>query len=135
MTIAKKPTNDSPLTIIPQAQTRAWGYSLLLPDLCYLTGNYEGCRFAVGVCNRELGFAGTAGADSNRKSDAVFDGSIFFDEIHLDGMKGENLQRKKHLMATSDGVSIVCIDELPRVGRLTRGLLDHKGEFVDAIGE
>lgn len=109
---------------------------LLLPDLRYLAGDFEGYCFAVGVCNHHLGFAGATGADGYRKSGTVcVVRRNLFHDVNLDGMECEYLQRKEDLVSTSYSFAIVGIDKLPCVGRLTRDLLDRKCKLIDTLGE
>ena len=66
---------------------------LLLSNLCYLAGDFEGCGCTVGIGHSDFCFASAAVADGNRKGGVVFvAGSTLFDDLHLDGVEGEYLQ-------------------------------------------
>ena len=109
---------------------------LLLSNLCYLAGDFEGCGFAVGIGYGDFCLAGAAAADGDGESGAVcVTGRGLFDDIDLDGMEGEDLQRKEDLMAAGDGFSVVGIDKLPLICSLAGKLLNRKGKFVDAVGK
>ena len=109
---------------------------LLLSNLCYLAGDFDGCGCAGGVGYGDFGFAGAAVADGDGEGDAVYvAGCTLFNHINLDGMEGEDLQGKEDLMATGDCIAVVCINKLPLICSLTGKLLNGKGKFIDALGK
>lgn len=109
---------------------------LLLSNLCYLAGDFEGCGCASGIGHGEFGFAGAAGADGDGEGGTVcVAGGILFNDIDLDGMKGEDLQRKEDLVAAGDGFAVVGIDKLPLICSLAGKLFNGKGKLIDAVGE
>lgn len=109
---------------------------LLLSNLCYLAGDFEGCGCAVSIGYGDFCFARAAGADGDGKGGTVCVAwSALFDDINLDRMESEDLQRKENLMAAGDSFAVVGIDKLPLICSLTGKLLNRKRKFVDALGK
>ena len=114
----------------------SWAGQLLLADLRYLAGDFEGCGCAIESGYGDLSFPRAAVADGNGESGAVcVVKSTLFNHINLDGVEGEDFQRKEDLMATGDGFAVVGIDEIPQICSLTGNLLDGKGKLIDALGK
>ena len=79
-------------------------WMLLLANLCDLAGDFEGRGFAVGIGYGDFSFAGAAVADGDGESGAVcVAGSSLFDDIHLDGVEGEDPQRRHALHHQAPG--------------------------------
>ena len=109
---------------------------LLLSNLCYLAGDFEGCSCASGIGHGDFGFAGATGADGDGEGGTVcVAGGALFNHIDLDGMEGEDLQREEYLMAAGYCFAIIGVDKIPRVGRLAGKLLNGKRKLIDALGE
>ena len=84
---------------------------LLFADLCDLAGDFEGCGCAVGIGYGDFCLAGAAVADGDGEGGAVcIAGSSLFDDIHPDGVEGEDPQGEADLMAGGDGFTVVCVD-------------------------
>lgn len=65
----------------------------MLANLCDLAGDFEGCGCAVGIGYGDFCLAGAAAADGDGKGGNVcVAGRSLFDDIHLDGVKGEDSQ-------------------------------------------
>ena len=109
---------------------------LLFADLCDLASDFEGCGFAIGIGDGDFCFAGASAADGDGEGGAVcVAGSSLFDDIHPDGVKGEDPQGEADLMAGGDGFAVVATDKLPLVCGFAGKLLNGKGKFVDALGK
>ena len=109
---------------------------LLLADLCDLAGDFEACGFSFGISYGDFCFAGAAAADGDGEGGAVcVAGSSLFDDIHPDGVEGEDSQGEADLMAGGDGFAVVGVDKIPGIVQLAGKLLNGKCEFIDAIGE
>ena len=104
---------------------------LLFADLCDLASDFEGRGFATGIGHGDFGFSGAAAADGDGEGGAVYvAGSSLFDDIHLDGVKGENPKGEADLMAGGDGFTVVGVDKIPGIRRLAGKLLNGKCEFI-----
>lgn len=111
-------------------------YILLFSNLHYRTNNPKRGSSSAAISYGYFCFTGAAVADGNAKSSAVFAvWSTLFDHIDLDGMEGEDLQRKEDLMAAGDWFAVVGIDEIPLICSLTGKLLNGKGKLIDAVGK
>ena len=109
---------------------------LLFADLCDLASDFEDRCFAIGIGHGDFGFSSAAAADGDREGGAVYvAGSSLFDDIHLDGVEGEDPQGEANLMAAGDSFAVVGINKIPGIRRLAGKLLNGKCEFIDAIGE
>lgn len=109
---------------------------LLLANLCDSADDFEGCGFATGIGDGDFGFSGAAAADGDGEGGAVYvAGSSLFDDIHPDGVEGEDPQGEADLMAGGDSFAVVGVHKIPGICRLDGKLLNGKCEFIDAIGE
>lgn len=82
---------------------------LLFSNLHYSTNNPKRGNSPTGISYGEFCFTGAAVADDDAKSSAVFVAwNTLFNHIDLDGMEGEDLQRKEDLMAAPDSFTIVA---------------------------
>ena len=107
---------------------------LLFADLCDLASDFEDRCFAIGIGHGDFGFSSAAAADGDREGGAVYvAGSSLFDDIHLDGVEGEDPQGEANLMAAGDSFAVVGINKIPTLKRPAGQTLNGEIKFVHTI--